>query len=89
MTTALVQSKRELRQERREKSADRSLEYFKAGMDTIKPIVSSKPFLAIGGSIILYKLERANLIDGVSAGVFTAALLAYLASEAIEGILPF
>jgi len=89
MTTALALSKKELRHSRNEKAKDRSLEYFKAGMDTIKPIVASKPFLAISGSIVLYKLEQHNKIDGVSAGLFTAALLAWLTSEALEGLMPF
>jgi len=86
MTTALALKKKELRQAKRELKADRSLEYFKAGMDTIKPVLASKPFLAISGSIVLYKLEQANKIDGVSAGLFTGALLAWLASDVISGV---
>lgn len=90
-TTALTKADR--RSARREKAADRSLEYFKAGIDVIKPVVASKPFLAISGSILLYKLEQANKIDGVSAGLFTGALLAWMASDvigsAISAISPF
>lgn len=89
MTTALTLTKQQLRHARREQSSDRALEYFKATMEVVKPIVSSKPFLAISGSIILYKLEQANKIDGVSAGLFTTTLLAWLAAEAIEGLIPW
>ena len=90
MTTAIVTTKADRRSSRREKKADRDLEYFKVGMDTIKPIVASKPFLAISGSIILYKLEQANKIDGVSAGLFTGALLVWMASDVVEAALsPF
>lgn len=85
MNTALALSKTEQRHARREKKANRDLEYFKAGMDVIKPIVASKPFIAVGGSIILYKLEQAGKIDGVSAGLFSGALLAWMASEVIGG----
>ncbi len=85
MTTALALTKAERRHARREKNADRSLEYFKAGIDAVKPIIASKPFLAISGSIILYKLEQAHKIDGVSAGLFTGTLLAWLASDVIGG----
>ena len=85
MTTALTLSTRELRHKKRENAADRNLEYFKSGMNAIKPIITSKPFLAIGGSIILYKLEQANKIDGVSAGLFSGALLAWMASDVITG----
>ncbi len=89
MSSALTVTKSERRNARRDKTSDRALEYYKAGLETIKPIVSSKPFLAISGSIVLYKLERAGMIDGVSAGVFTGALLAWLTSDAIDSLLPF
>jgi hypothetical protein len=85
MTTALTISKTDRRKETKAKNADRTLEYFKAGMDVVKPVVTSKPFLAISGSIILYKLEQAHKIDGVSAGLFTGALLAWMASDVIGG----
>jgi len=87
LTTALTVSKAERRHARRDKNADRNLEYFKASMNAVKPIVASKPFLAISGSIVLYKLEQAHKIDGVSAGLFTGALLAWLASDVISGAL--
>lgn len=87
MTTALAISKADRRNARRDKNADRALEYFKASMGAVKPIVASKPFLAISGSIILYKLEQAHKIDGVSAGLFTGALLAWMASDVIGGAL--
>ena len=86
-------TKADRRHARKEKDADRSLEYVKAGLEAVKPIIASKPFLAISGSIILYKLEQAHKIDGVSAGLFTAALLGWMASDvltgAIKAISPF
>ena len=87
MTTAITTTRAERRHSKSEKKADRELEYFKAGIEVIKPVVASKPFLAISGSIILYKLEQANKIDGVSAGLFTAALLGWMASDVIGGAL--
>lgn len=89
MTTAIALTKADRRHARREQNADRALEYFKVGMATVKPIIASKPFLAISGSIILYKLEQANKIDGISAGVFTAALLVWMSSDAIEALTPW
>lgn len=89
MTTAVALTKADRRHARKEKTADRALEYFKVGMESVKPIIASKPFLAITGSIILYKLEQAHKIDGVSAGLFTGALLVWMSTDAIEAITPW
>ena len=89
MTTALTVSKRELNHKKRENSADRNLAYFKSGMDAIKPILASKPFICIGGTILIYKLNGAGYVDDVTSGVLTGSLLAYLASDVVEALIPF
>lgn len=81
--------KAELRHKKREGDANRNLEYFKAGMDTIKPIIASKPFIAIGGSLILYRLEQADYIDTMLAITLATALTGWLAADAIEALVPF
>lgn len=88
MSTSLALSTRELKHKRRENAANRNLEYFKAGMAAIKPIVASKPFLAVGGTLAVYKLERSGYMDGWTAGLLSAALLGWLAADVVDALLP-